>query len=200
MHECGKATLRRLYHGSLYARAFAGHGIDIGAGYDPLGVYQYAWPAMLSVRSWDLEDGDAQLMAGVEDAAYDFVHSSHCLEHVRDPHEALTHWVRITKPGGYLVLTFPDEDLYEQGVWPSSYNDDHKHTFTISKPASWCADSINVTALIDRIAPTAECVSLLRLDATYDPHAGRTDQTKSVAGECAIELVLRRRRPAEPLG
>ena len=31
MHECGKATLRRLYHGSAYARYFAGHGIDIGS-------------------------------------------------------------------------------------------------------------------------------------------------------------------------
>ena len=193
MHECGKACLRRLYHGAAYAHYFTGHGIDIGAGYDPLGAYKVFWPSMLSVQSWDQEDGDAQLMAEVKDNSFDFVHSSHCLEHVPDPALALMHWVRITKPGGYLVLTFPDEDMYEQGKWPSTFNTDHKHTFTISKAQSWCKDSMNVTTLIDHVAPVAECVSLLRLDATFDPTLPRTDQTKGVAGESAIELVLRKR-------
>lgn len=195
MHECGKATLRRIYHSALYARYFAGNGIDIGAGYDPLGAYLAYWPTMESVRGWDTEDGDAQLMTGVKDAAYDFVHSSHCLEHVHDPHEALRHWVRITKPGGYLVITVPDEDMYEQGTWPSTYNDDHKHSFTIAKRTSWSPASVNVVDLLSAIADAAECISLQRLDATFDPRLSRRDQTKGVLGECAIEFVLRRRAP-----
>ncbi|MBV5346213.1 MAG: methyltransferase domain-containing protein, partial [Rhodoferax sp.] len=74
----------------------------------------------------------------------DFVHSSHCLEHMRDVREALKNWIRIVKPGGFLILTVPDEDLYEQGQWPSRFNTDHKWSFTIHKERSTMPSSINV--------------------------------------------------------
>ena len=87
--------------------------------------------------AWDLGDGDATFMESVKDETYDFVHSSHCLEHLLDPEKGLRNWFRILKPGGYLVVIVPDEDLYEQGVFPSTFNADHKWTFTISKSGSW---------------------------------------------------------------
>ena len=59
-------------------------------------------------------DQAAELMASVADNTYDFVHSSHCLEHMRDPARAMHNWLRILKPGGHLVCLVPDEDLYEQ--------------------------------------------------------------------------------------
>ncbi|MEM1724783.1 MAG: hypothetical protein QXW71_03295 [Thermoplasmata archaeon] len=34
-------------------------------------------------------------MEGVPNCSYDFVHSSHCLEHLRDPREGLKNWFRI---------------------------------------------------------------------------------------------------------
>ena len=43
----------------------------------------------------------------------------------------------MLEPGGHLIVTVPDEDLYEQGHFPSDYNRDHKWTFTIHKPKSW---------------------------------------------------------------
>ena len=68
------------------------------------------FPLMHSVCARDLADGDAMLMRGVEPDSYDFVHSSHCLEHMLDPTVALENWIRICKKGGRLV-TVPDEDL-----------------------------------------------------------------------------------------
>lgn len=59
------------------------------------------------------------------DARFDFVYSSHLLEHLIDPHAFLRTCLRILKPGGNLVLLLPDEDFY----WPNGHphaNPDHK--------------------------------------------------------------------------
>src|SRR5260221_12495855 len=97
---------------------------------------------MGAVRTWDLEDGDAQVMAGVPDDEFDFVHSSHCLEHLRDPNAALLQWVRIVRPGGFVIVTVPDEDLYEKGNWQSRYKSDQKWTFNVPQPLSWSPRSL----------------------------------------------------------
>src|SRR3990167_242313 len=115
--ECSKSISRRL-HTPGFVRWFAGDGIDIGAGPDGLHQWRSLFPLMKSVRCWDRDQGDAQKMEGVADASYDFAHSSHCLEHMVDPFEAIRNWWRIIRPGGHLIVLVPDEDLYEQGVWP----------------------------------------------------------------------------------
>ena len=112
--------------------------------------------ALKSVRTWDLDDGDAQYLEGVKDNTYDFVHSSHCLEHLHDPRQGLANWFRVVRPGGFLVITIPDEDLSEQGVFPRTNNNDHKWTFTIYKKNSWSAGSINVLELIMGLGEAAE--------------------------------------------
>ncbi len=193
MHETSKAVLRRLHDSRFATRYFVGDGIDVGAGSDALGQYREQFPAMRSCRAWDLKDGDAQLLATVPDASFDFVHSSHCLEHMRDPFEAMQHWLRVLKPGGHLVVLVPDEDLYEQGVFPSTFNGDHKWTFTICKPASWSPRSVNLTDLLARFAGQAQVVKMETLDAGFRYQLGRRmDQTLTPIGECAIEFVLRR--------
>src|SRR5690606_12094815 len=113
-HEATKALKRRLLDPTWATHYMVGDAIDIGAGPDGLSRQQDAWPKLTSVRDWDLADGDAQLMAGVPDESFDVVHSSHCLEHMRDPWEAIDHWWRIVKPGGHLIVIVPDEDMYEQ--------------------------------------------------------------------------------------
>ena len=85
MKECSKSIMRRLSDPNFAARYFCGDGIDIGGAPDPLGIYQELFPKMGQVRVWDLQDGDAQFMEGVADESYDFIHSSHCLEHLNDP-------------------------------------------------------------------------------------------------------------------
>jgi SAM-dependent methyltransferase len=44
----------------------------------------------------------------VANSTYDFVLSSHNLEHFANPIKALFEWKRITRPGGALVLVVPD--------------------------------------------------------------------------------------------
>jgi hypothetical protein len=53
------------------------------------GTNKGLFPGITSVKVGDLEDGHAQFMAGVQDSTFYFVHSSHCLEHLRDAEEGL---------------------------------------------------------------------------------------------------------------
>jgi SAM-dependent methyltransferase len=175
------------------SRYFVGKGIDIGGKPDPLGLYRELFPLMQSVRTWDIEDGDAQILEGVGDESLDFVHSSHCLEHLRDPREGLANWFRVVRPGGHLVFTVPDEDLYEQGVFPSRNNRDHKHTFTLYKERSWSPRSLNLLDLLRGLGPSADIQRIELLDATHRYGLPAYDQTLTPIGESAIEVVVRKR-------
>lgn len=193
MKECSKSIARRLRDSRYASRYLVGHGVDIGGLPDPLALYAELFPRIASLKTWDLSDGDAQLMAGVPDEKFDFVFSSHCLEHLRDPAEGLRNWLRILKRGGHLVITIPDEDLYEQGVWPSTHNRDHKHAFTMHKDRSWCPASRNVLDLLRELGPSADIRKVEVIDETYRFDLPRFDQTLTPIAECAIEIVLRKR-------
>ncbi|MCG8545758.1 MAG: tetratricopeptide repeat protein [Alphaproteobacteria bacterium] len=197
MKECSKSIIRRQSDPNFLNRYFVGDGIDIGGAPDPLSLYREIFPRMGEVQVWDLADGDAQLMAGVPDDSFAFVHSSHCLEHLEDPAEGLANWFRILKPGGHLVVTVPDEDLYEQGVFPSTFNSDHKWTLTIFKHRSWSARSRNLIDMISSLGPAAEIQKIELLTASYRYDLPRFDQTLTPIGEAGIEFVLRKRPAAE---
>lgn len=111
---------------------------------------------------------------------FDFVYSSHCLEHMRDPRRTLLGWWQLVRPGGHLFFIVPDEDLYEQGVFPSRFNPDHKATFTISKARSWSPVSINVLDLA-RSLPGGEIVRLVLQDQGYDRSLLRHQRTTTTS-------------------
>lgn len=46
----------------------------------------------------------------IEDSTYDFVLSSHCIEHLANPLRGITEWVRVLKSGGILTLIIPHKD------------------------------------------------------------------------------------------
>ena len=193
MKECSKSVMRRLNESNFITRYFRGDGVDIGGAPDPLSMYVELFPLIRSVRIWDLKDGDAQDMAGLEDEAFDFVHSSHCLEHIVDPEIGLRNWFRILKPGGHLVVTVPDEDLYEQGVFPSTYNADHKWTFTIFKTKSWSSVSKNLVELVATLGEQADVLKIELLHWSHRYGLPRFDQTLTPVGEAGIEFVIRKR-------
>lgn len=193
MKETGKSILRRLHDSRFATRYFVGSGIDIGAGDDGLDLYKSFFPLINSVKHWDLPDGDAQLMAGVEDNCYDFVHSSHCLEHLNNPNQALENWIRICRPGGYLVIMVPDEDLYEQGVFPSTFNQGHLYSFTIKKTHSWNTHSLNLLDLLYVFSEQLEIQKIELLDSSFRYNEPRYDQTDRNIGECAIECILKKK-------
>jgi hypothetical protein len=105
----------------------------------------------------------------------------------------------VVRPGGHLVVIVPDEDLYEQGVWPSTYNVDHQHTFTICKTPSWSPVSVNVTDLLASVAAWVEVIKVELLHHTFSTRRAREDQTLNPVGECAIEFILRKRAIVPPL-
>jgi tetratricopeptide (TPR) repeat protein len=155
------------------------------------------FPLVKSVRNWQPSDGDAMMMGSVADDAYDFVHASHYLAQMDDPLQALGNWIRICKPGGHLIITAPDEDLYEQGVWPSTFNPGHKWSFTIHKPASWSPRSISLLKLSMHFQEEVEVLKVEKLDSAFKHGEARFDQSSLGLAESAIELVLRKReRPA----
>lgn len=195
MWEQSKSAKRRYYSGAFHHRYFVGHGIDVGGKPDPLSQYIGIFAKLLSVKIWDLEDGDAQYLATIADGQFDFLHASHCLEHVTNVYETLANWIRVVKPGGFLIITVPDEDLYEMGHWPSRCNPDHKWSFTIHKKQSWSPKSINVLDLLVAFSDQVETekVELQRDFFREGLLIQQIDQTLTPVAECAIEFVLRKR-------
>ena len=137
-----------------------GKGIDVGCGPDPISA---------TCQRFDVEDGDANRITDhVTDlGSFDFVASIHSLEHMRSPEASLRDWWALVRPGGVLLLVVPDEDLYEQGYWPSIFNPEHQSTFTLSKQASWSPVSRNLLDLAKGL-PGVEIVSLRLQDHAYD--------------------------------
>lgn len=183
------AVKRRIAAKQAY---FAGDGIDVGGGHDCLDQYA-AELGFNSCRNWDLPDGDAQLLASVPDSSYDFLHSSHCLEHMVDPAIALANWIRVVRGGGCLVITVPDEELYEHLHWPSRYNRDHKWSFTLYRGKPLLPKSINVFDLLTPLWQQVEIIKIERIEAGYRYDLGDADQTALGTAECAIEIVLRKK-------
>ena len=146
------------FWGKLEKAAITGRGIDIGCGPDPVTA---------SARRFDMEHGDANEITRYVNDQFDFVYSSHCLEHMHDPRFTILDWWKLVRPGGYLFVTVPDEDLYEQGIFPSKFNTDHKATFTISKARSWSPVSHNVLELAQSL-PDGQLLCLILQDAGYD--------------------------------
>ncbi len=197
MKECSKSIPRRMADINFTSKYFVGHGLDIGGKPDPLVLYSELFCRIDSVRTWDWEDGDAQFLESIEEESLDFVHSSHCLEHLVDPTEGLANWLRVIKPGGYLIITVPDEDLYEQGTFPSTFNQDHKWTFTMFKQQSWSPRSLNVFDLVRSLGVSAEVLRVELLHSSYRFSLPRYDQTLSPVGECGIEFIIRKRTKNE---
>lgn len=185
---------RRLADSRYATRWFVGIGLDVGGGIDSLALFTELFPRIAKVLIYEQDHGDAQLLDNVDDASFDFLYSSHCLEHVRDPREALGNWIRVVRPGGHLVISVPDEDLYEQGIWPSRFNPDHKTTWTIDKAQSWSPVSVNVLDLVRAFRDIARplLIELIDQGYRYGLNGKMIDQTRMPMAEAAIEIVLRR--------
>jgi len=91
-----------------------GRGIDVGAG---------KWPLHRAIPV-DLADGGDAL--ALPEGSFDYVFSSHCLEHLPNPVAALEHWKTRIKPGGVLFLYLPHPDME---YWLPQNNRKHLHSW-----------------------------------------------------------------------
>lgn len=174
-----------------YEKYLTGNGIDIGGGFDTLKT-----PSG-TVRPWDVNDGDAMYMNGVDDNFYDFVYSAHCLEHLVDVSVAIRNWCRIIKPGGYFFVTIPDWELYEQKNWPSLYNNDHKQTFSTRFSRSDVGRDnhfkINdIESLLNQYG--VDLVDVRIEDHNYDYRISNVDQTGAGFNALAQICIVGRKR------
>jgi SAM-dependent methyltransferase len=168
----------------MFDRYFAGKRVlDIGCGDDKI---------VPTAEGWDLPQGDGQHLRGLADGSFDVVFSSHFIEHLRDPLEGLLNQWRVLKPGGHLIFLVPDEDLYEQGLWPSLFNTDHKHTYTIAKDVTWSPASKNIVDLVGHL-PQHKVISMRMVDTGYDYVDLKVyDQTDVRKAEAAVEVIVRK--------
>jgi len=91
-----------------------GRGLDLGCGFDKL------LPDSIGVNfNWGGQGDRADFHFDLNnplpspDGAWDYVYSSHLLEHLAtDPHVVLQDWWRTIKVGGHLILYLPHKDLY----------------------------------------------------------------------------------------
>jgi len=179
--ETSKAKLRRVRQG-FFDSYCTGKGLDVGYGGDLVAP---------NCRGWDVEDGDAHMLATLEDNSFDFVYSSHLLEHLEDPSLALKNWWRVLKPGGYLVLYIPDRDLLERKTTlPSEVSLDHKHYFLLDRDDP--PDTIGLEPLIVRILPGAEIVYRRRCDDGY-----RVDDVRKMLSEAEYSIEIVAQKPEE---
>lgn len=91
-----------------------GDGLDVGSG---------PWP-LPGARSVEIRSGGDAMALPPE--WYDYIFSSHCLEHLDDPIAALEHWkTRLTK-GGVLFLYLPHP---AQRYWLPQNCRKHRHSW-----------------------------------------------------------------------
>lgn len=112
-------------------------------------------------RQWIRE---AASLNGIADEAYEFVLSSHCLEHTANPLGALREWWRIARGGAPLILVVPDPE----------FSFDHRRPITT--PAHLLEDFRLGTPESDQ-SHLAEIMELH--DLALDPDAGNPDEFRA---------------------
>ena len=106
---------------------------------------------------------DAVNIKSVNDNQYDFLFSSHSLEHIANPLKAIEEWLRIVKPNGYIIIIVPEKSVCF----------DHKRSYS-SFSTLMSQYKLNVGE--DDLSTLPEI--LLNHDLTMDPPAGDLESFK----------------------
>lgn len=91
-----------------------GNGLDVGCG---------KWPIPGAVP---IELTDGQSAYALPPGEFDYIFSSHCLEHLEDPVLAIEHWKARLAPGASLFLYLPHPDMR---YWRPENCRKHRHLF-----------------------------------------------------------------------
>lgn len=175
--ETSKAKSRRFREG-FFEKYTRGSGLDVGYGGDLVAP---------NAVGFDFEHGDAQYLSNIKNDEYDFVYSSHTLEHMQNPAVAIKNWFRVVKPGGFLILYIPHRDLYEKKkTLPSRFNPNHTAFFLIEKDE--LPDTLGIVPLIQKNLKNFEIVYAKECSEGHT----MTDPLKHSDGEYSIEVVVKK--------
>ena len=174
-----RAFNRRLREG-FFDKYCLGKGLDVGFGGDLI---------KSDAQGWDFEHGDAQFLEGLEDESFDYVYSSHTLEHVYDAKTSLKNWYRVLKPDGYLILYIPHRDLYEKKKkLPSRFNTNHLRFFLINE--NDLPDTVGIIPLMN------DSLENFKIIYAKECSEGRTIEDPMIHsdGEYSIEIVIQKNK------
>lgn len=175
--ETTKAYSRRKKEG-FFEKYCNGKGLDIGFGGDLV---------KKDATGFDFEHGDAQYLSNIRDNSYDFVYSSHTIEHLSNPDVAIKNWFRVLRPNGFLIIYAPHRDLYEKKkTLPSRFNPTHLHFFLPDRDEE--PDTIGILQLIERSLKNYELIYIKVCNEGFTI----TDPTIHSDGEYSIEVVLKK--------
>jgi SAM-dependent methyltransferase len=96
-----------------------GNGVDVGCM-----KKEWAFPGSIPIDI-DFPGGFHALNLPFNPDGFDYIFSSHCLEHLDNWVEALEYWHSRLKRGGTLFLYLPD--MGHQVYWRNWHNRKHKH-------------------------------------------------------------------------
>lgn len=189
MAETSRAKERRIAEGFYDKYINNKHGIDIGVG--RLDTYDGADPiAIENCVHHDKDMCDATTMEIFEDNTFDYVYASHILEHLYQPAVAIQNWYRICKPGGAIIISIPERDLYErQTTLPSRWNADHKTMWLMDRyeePHTLSFKDTVAKALADAGPFTAEF-------RTNDTCTNHDKPWEHPDGDMSLECIIQKR-------
>ncbi len=198
--ETQKAQWRRYQNAGHWNTIMKGAVLDVGPGDDPLKTED--WSCMDSVHPFDKKQGDAnKIDTYFHDQSFDCIHGSQVMEHLYNPHDFILRCLKILKPGGWIVMTVPDYDLYEKRAFPPSrFNPDHKTSWSLWRTERAGMNRmdakhphIHVPTWIKQFDVAQRYATLI--DTNYDYLAPDTkDQTwlRADGVECFIEILLKK--------
>lgn len=173
-NETSKAMRRRFREhdagGFPWRDVFRGRMLDVGCGADKL--------PFDTCIGFDQQDGDANhLSQYFEPASFDVLHGSHVAEHLHDAKASLRDWMTLLKPGGHLIITVPDVGAYENFIYPSRYNPDHKASFSMIYRGSPFPNHYHIPTLMESFNDVAETLLSRYVEVNYNWRRREVDQT-----------------------
>ena len=126
---------------------------------------------------------------GIASCAYDFVASSHVVEHLANPLKGLKEWLRVVRPGGSLLLIVP----HKEGTF------DHRRPVT---PLAHLLDDFNAGTGEDDLTHLPEILELhdIALDpGVADAEAFRQHSLRNAETRCLHHHVFTTHRLLEVL-
>lgn len=140
--ESSKTFQHKMDNG-FFTCFMSGIGIDVGfAGYN--GASPILPTAVGIELGFPNYDG---IHLPFPDNSQDYVYSSHTLEHVSDYQAVIKDWLRVVKPGGFIICVVPHRDLYEKkSELPSNWNGDHKRFYRSSSLLAEFEESLSINS------------------------------------------------------
>src|SRR5437867_2852957 len=147
--DVGQDTLKETTHGKVLAFAHVpctreGRALDAGAreGYWTKRLQEKGYSVTgidLHPQSPDVEKLDLNKPLPFPDNSFDLVWCSEVIEHVYYPEKLRDEFIRVTKPGGQIMLTTPNSVCFIYAIFllfgkthKDVQNKDHKHFFSLS--------------------------------------------------------------------